>query len=173
MKKTLTRAEMLTLWRTIRTAEPLRLDCTVTRTDGPDHTAALEAEMRARYLDLLDSGPERCLAPVDMASVASVVNLTPEIVTVTLPADVRRVLRVRFAGWATPLEPTLTAERQHMLAANPYWRRPSVATLGPRMIVATGASGPLVSAVCVVDYGPETYTFDDSALSELLKFDNQ
>ena len=66
MKMSLTKDEMLVLWRNLRMAEPLRLDCAVARTDGTDQTAALEAEMRAWYLNLLSEGDARLIVAVDV-----------------------------------------------------------------------------------------------------------
>lgn len=165
MKRTLTRTEMLNLWRTIHTAEPLRLDCVVTRADGPDFSTALEAEMRAWYLDLLDNGPEQMLAPVEMAHAATVAGELPGIVSVTLPAEVRRVLRVKFAGWGAPESPGWSPDRLLTLASNPYFNRQAVAAVSGNSLIVSGATGTLISAICVVDPGPERYVLDDKALA--------
>ena len=45
MKITLTREEMLALWRRMRTVEPLRLDCSVGRTDSVDIDAILDGSI--------------------------------------------------------------------------------------------------------------------------------
>lgn len=164
MKRTLTRSEMLALWRNYRTGEPLRLDCTVERTDGTDYDALLTAEMRAWYLELLDSADEALLAPVELAAQAAVGSAPSGVVTVTAPADVRRIVRLQFAGWGAPVEPVAAPAAVARAAANPYCRRPVAARLSPRQVAVGGARGALTSLVCAVDPGPESYILDDKAL---------
>lgn len=168
MKQTLTRQEMLEVWRNLRTGEPMRLDCTVTRTDGTDNEDALAAEMRAWYLDLLDSAPEPMLAPVDTAATATVATGHAGVTTVTATADTRRILRVRFAGWGAPLAPDCGPDLVRRLAANPYCRRPAAARIAPNVVIVCGASGPLAELTCAVDHGTQTYCFDDKALNAIL-----
>lgn len=167
MKKVLTRSEMLDLWRTLRAAEPLRLDCTVSRLDGPDYEAALTAEMRAWYLDLLDRGPESALAPVDTAPRAQMSTLDG-LTLIEAPADCRRILRVGFAGRPDPLVPDGDPEAVRRMAANPFCRRTAAARTGPRSVIVCGARGALTRLECAVDHGEQSYIFDDSALSLIL-----
>ena len=164
MKVTYTKAEMLALWRRIRAVEPLRLDCVVGRTDGPDLDAELTREMRTWYLDLLDHGPLEHVAPEEAADQATVSTPTDSIVLVTAPEGTRRVLSVEFEGWPVPLapqtEPALLARR----ASNPFLVRPDAAIIGPDKIAVIGVVGSLTSLVCVIDPGPDLYIFDDAAL---------
>lgn len=164
MKKTLSQAEMLELWRQLKAVEPLRLDCSVCRTDGVDADAILAGRMRSWYLDLLDCGDERYLAPADVAAMASVSSGTCGITLVEAPADVRRVLRLRFAGWDGYVVPDTAPDVLRAAAANPFMRRPAAARLSPRLLAVGGAAGTLASLVCAVDHGPQVYSFDDSAI---------
>lgn len=163
MKKTLTRNEMLALWKLTRAAEPMRLDCTVTRTDGIDLDTIYEAEMRAWYLRLLDSAPIERLAPVEAAALART-ERRGDLTVVTAPEGCRRVLRVQFDGWDAPLAPDGKADAVRACAANPYIKRPAAARIGPGTVIASGAYGKLTSLLCAIDTGPESYHLDDSAL---------
>lgn len=164
MKRTLTRAEMLELWRNYRTGEPLRLDCTVTRTDGTDFDAVLAAEMRSWYLALLDAGDESLLAPVDMAPTAIIATSPEGLTVIRAPQDVRRILRVRFAGWPAELAPDADEAEVRARAANPYSRRPAIARTSAGELIVSGAVGMLTNLICTVDHGPQTYVLDDKAL---------
>lgn len=128
MKKTLTRGEMLDLWRNIRMAEPLRLDCVVERTDGPDLTAFLEGEMRAWYLHLLDRGDLRYVCPTDVVSTATVSGA--DLKTVEVSPSARRVLNVEFVGWGAPVAVNASEAEVRAAASNPFSRRPLVAAIG-------------------------------------------
>jgi|GEM_PF-6171539 len=76
MKRTLTRAEMLELWRNYRTGEPLRLDCTVTRTDGTDFDAVLAAETSAAAAAWISGAPGA--GPAPFCAIAEPVAGVPE-----------------------------------------------------------------------------------------------
>lgn len=167
MKKTLTKSEMLELWRVIRTGEPLRLDCTVTRTDGADYDALLSAEMRAWYLHLLDCGAEELLAPIDMASAAAVEAGEEGLKVVKAPADVRRILRLRFESQPSAIAPTADEATVRACGANHFCRRAVAARVGPRTVVCSGVSGQLKELTCAMDFGEETYLFDDRALETI------
>jgi hypothetical protein len=180
MKLTLTRSQMLEMWRRIRAVEPLRLDCTVERTDGVDLDAMLADEMRAWYLHLLHTAPTSMLCPMDMTAQARVVAAGDGVAaaSVSLPADggVVRVLAVRFAGWKAAVAPCSTVERVMRLAANPYCTGLSEAALTPDgAVVASGVQGAaaLTELLCVVDHGEEVYQFDDSALTEICDYNGE
>lgn len=163
MKKTLTRGEMLNLWRNIRMGEPLRLDCVVERTDGTDITAFLEGEMRTWYLDLLDRGELRHVCPTDAASTATVSGAELRVVEVSPSA--RRVLGVEFADWGAPVAVNACEAEVRAAASNPFRQRPLVAAIGPNRLIVAGARGALKSVWALLDPGPDSYVFDDSALS--------
>lgn len=163
MKKSLTRNEMLNLWRNLRMAEPPRLDCAVERTDGPDFTAWLEAQMRAWYLRLLDCGDLRHVCPIDVASTAIVMGA--ELKTIEASPSARRILSVEFSGWDAPVPVNASESQVRAAAANPYWRRPLVAAIAPNRAIVAGARGTLKALNAILDPGPDSYVFDDSALA--------
>lgn len=170
MKKTLTRGEMLDLWRNIRMAEPLRLDCVVERTDGPDLTAFLEGEMRAWYLHLLDRGDLRYVCPTDVVSTATVSGA--DLKTVEVSPSARRVLNVEFVGWGAPVAVNASEAEVRAAASNPFSRRPLVAAIGPNRLIVAGAAGTLKSVSALLDPGPDSYIFDDSVISLISNYKN-
>lgn len=168
MKKSLTKGEMLDLWRNLRMAEPLRLDCAVARTDGTDLSAAIEAEMRAWYLQLLDRGDPALIVPVDVAPTAIVSTAASGLTLIGVSASSRRILQVRFSGWDAPLTPDATPEEVRLASANPYFKRPMVAAIGNDRVAVSGAEGTLSALMVALDPGPDSYIFDDAALKELI-----
>lgn len=162
MKLTLTQAEMLSRWRYARTAEPLRLDCTLTRIDGTDFDAMLCREMRAWYLRQLDEAPEEMLAPEEAAESARTSGLYGS-THVILPDNCRRILRLQFSGWDTPLRPDGDPALVRRLAANPY-ARPMAAAIAPNEVIVAGGHGSLASVTAILDPGEDTYIFDDRLL---------
>lgn len=167
MKITLTEDAMLEKWRLLRAAEPLRLDCTLGRTDGVDISAIYRAEMRAWYLELLDCGALELLAPVDVAPQASVGRIGG-LTVVTAPADVRRVLSLQFSDRPFPLIPAGTPDNIRARASNPFCRRPGAAAINSHTILACGVTGSLEKLLCAVDHGPHVYSFDDVALKTII-----
>lgn len=166
MKKTYSESAMLELWRLLRAAEPLRLDCTVGRTHGVDMDAIYKNRMRGWYLNLLDRGREEFLAPENVAEGARVErqgNLT----VIAAPEGVRRILRLRFASWPAAIAPRADEATVRARAGNHFSKRPLAALLAPRLVAASGASGQLVELIAAVDHGPQIYCFDDSALLSL------
>lgn len=160
MKRTLSKAEMLNLWRYARTAEPLRLDCTATRTEGTGVDAMFEQEMRAWYLTQLDEAPPELLVPEEMADQAQLKGKYGA-VHVVLPESVRRILSVEFDGWPSAISPDDDAMAVRRAALNPYCRRPMAARLSPREVIVSAPRGVLSSVVAIVDPGPERYVFDE------------
>ena len=175
MKLTLTRSEMLQLWRRIRAVEPMRLDCTVERTDGVDLDALLINEMRTWYLHLLHTAPPSMLCPMDM-TVQARVSTNGGLATVTLPTDggVVRVLAVKFSQWPVAVAPDGTAEQVARLAANPYCsERHGAAMAADGAVVVSAPQGTLSELLCVVDHGEDVYQFDDSALAEICNYNGE
>lgn len=163
MKKSLTRDEMLGLWRNLRMGEPSRLDCAVERTEGADFTAWLEAEMRSWYLDLLDRGDLRYVCPTNVASTATVVG--SDLKTIEVSPSARRILSVEFSEWGSPVTVNATEREVRAAGANPYWHRPLVAAIAPNRVIVAGGGGSLKSINALLDPGADSYVFDDSALS--------
>lgn len=96
---TLEKSAMLELWKRARGFEPLRADCAVTRTDGPDLDALLEMEMRAWYIRQLLTAPIEELPLSDIAPVLTLTTLREGVVTAPLPEGCVRVARVMMDGW--------------------------------------------------------------------------
>ncbi len=168
MVKTLTDSEMLEIWRRARADGPLRLDCTVDRTDGPDVDAILTDEMRAWYLSLLDSAPVSRLALCNNAELARINAADDGILMLTAPAGCRRIISVFFDGWNIPV----SVEPRHALPSslrNPFCRRPRAFALAPDRIAVIGASGKLKEMNCAMDISDKVYIFDDSALNDIPK----
>lgn len=171
MKKLLTKSAMLDLWRLMRADEPLRLDCTLTRTDGVDYDQRLETEMRTWYLALLDEGAEELLAPVNIAAKALLNTSADGLTVITVPEEVRRVLSLKFSDWDSPIIPDSEASEVINRAANPFCHQPMAACQSPRVILVSNARGELTELNCATDLGEETYCFDDRALEQLLNPD--
>lgn len=167
MTQQFNRSAMLDLWRLLRAAEPLRLDCTVERTDGPDLDQIYCEEMRAWYLDLLDHGPDSMLCPVNLAGNAKTESVGGGVTLISAPASVRRILSVRFSGWGTPVAPETDLEALREHAANRFRRRPLVAAVCRTVVAVSGARGTLVELLCANDDGPQIYKFDDSAIKTI------
>lgn len=161
MKQTLSQSQMLEIWKRNRMVEPLRLDCTVQRTDGPDVDAMLIEEMRSWYLNLLDFGPESAIIPCDVTETCTVESLDHGNAVITAPEGCRRILSVWFAGWDFPLKVT---DSPTPADSNPYCRRPAAYRLAPDRIAVSGTSGNLREVKCALDVSPQIYIFDDSAL---------
>ena len=158
---------MLELWRRHCGVEPLRLDSTVTRTDGVDIDALLTQQMRLWYVNLLATAPERWLSVSDVKSKCSVNFAVGDgMALISAPPSVVRVLRVGFSEVNLPLTPSADAETVRRCGSNPYWTRPLMAPLGKGSWVACGVSGQLTSVEAIVDDGEEIYTFDEQALYE-------
>lgn len=165
MTSTLTKSEMLSLWKRIRAVEPLRLDCTALRTDGPDVDAILTDEMRAWYLDMLDHGPESALVPCDVTKTATIETLSEGRTLISAPQGCRRILSVWFSDWDYPVKVTPLPENQG--PRNPYCRRPHAFSLGPDRVAVTGARGTLKELKCALDISDQVYIFDDSAIKKI------
>lgn len=159
MKQTLTQARMLEIWKQKRMVEPLRLDCTVTRTDGPDVDAILTEEMRSWYLNLLDSGPISALAPVDVTATCKIDPMSDARMVIKGPEGCRRILSVWFSGWDFPEEVKNGPPQTNF---NPYQQRQAAYRLGPDQVAIIGAQGSLREVLAAVDVSPEVYILDDS-----------
>lgn len=165
MTLNLTRSEMLRLWKRIRAIEPLRLDCTADRTDGPDVDSLLTDQMRAWYLNLLDNAPESRIAPCECADSAQVEFSDSATAIVKAPSGCRRILSVRFSGWDFPVK--ISDEPIPQKIANPYCRRHAAFRLGNDRIAVFGPVGTLSELRCALDISDQVYIFDNSAISDI------
>ncbi|MDE6612653.1 MAG: hypothetical protein K2K22_08860 [Muribaculaceae bacterium] len=182
----LSREEMLRRRRIADGLEPLRTDCTVERTDGVDIDAMLEADLRRRYLELLDTAPRELLAPENLAVKTDCRRVDADGTTCALidvPPEVRRVFGVKMRGWAravpvlgsSELERVAALQRNRFTAAT-AWRPVAVfsegdsgGNIGPVMVwPLTGLYPEVEEFVAVYDTGDEEYAFDEAALEHLL-----
>lgn len=171
MKVTLTKTEMLELRRVAGGLGHVRSDCSIERTDGLEVDEILLADTRKWYLDLLDTGDLRHLAPEDIgASVLLTTMYDFAGAVLTLPGNCRRVISVTMDNWRRPA-PVLPASGFDMVSAlqmNPYTaaaEETPVAVLSSDGTVHVWPStGKVQSVIAVTDPGPDTYILDDSAL---------
>lgn len=173
MISTLTQEQMLTLWRLSRAFEPLRPDCTVTRTDGIDLDTLLSRQMRGWYLNLLDTAPLEYLQLTDIAPTVAVEYNADGSIYVGLPPTCRRVVEVKMAEWERPAiivdDPASPlALRQH----SPYLRAglaAPVAVVEKKRLHLYGATLSELERLLIVAEPPsDTYIFDTRALELII-----
>lgn len=174
MKLSLTREEMLVRRRLAGGFEPLRTDCTVEETAGVDIDALLEQQLRARYLELLDTATEEFLAPADVASGTLVEPYSDGGSLLIPPSGCRRVLRVRMEGWekAADVRPAADSPAVAARQRNPYTAATAsmpVALALPGGKVAVWPGGAVRTVCAVSDAGPEVYNVDERAVAVLCK----
>lgn len=182
MRVSLTKAEMLERRRLASGLEPLRADCTVELTAGIDVDRVLEAQLRRRYLDLLDTGERRKISPENVAELTEL--RVPETdlsggVLLRAPESCRRMLELRLEGWTRSADvlPATEAARMISRQLNPF----TAATAEhPAAVVISGAGdgcAPEIMAwpgalkvsllTATVDYGPERYVLDECGIEDL------
>ncbi|MCM1348033.1 MAG: hypothetical protein NC338_01360 [Firmicutes bacterium] len=117
----LTPDAMLARWKRAHGFEPLRSDCTVTRTDGPDLDAMLTLQMNNWYTDTLLHAPLHMLPLTDIASEISMTVSPTGTAMATLPENCLRVASVMSQGWEQPALVVDNLQSAEALAqANPY-----------------------------------------------------
>ena len=184
MKVSYSREKMLEFCRQHGGLESLSVSCSVEQTDGISFDALLEADMRHRYLDLLDNGPENLLYPKEIGPVAHFDprpdNLPQGWGLVEPPNGCRRILSIRLDGWSAPALPLPATELPAVLArqANPYTvataEMPVAVLLPAGSVAVTPLSieamiNPRVSSMTAAyDEGPQTYSFDEAALGRII-----
>lgn len=175
MKLTLSRTEMLRLRRMSAGLEPLRNDCSIEITDGIDLDEALARQMRAWYLNLLDTGPRQWIAPEDIFAEAAVYPGADSGSLVSLPSCCRRAFEIRLQEWAVAV-PVLPAERLPEVLnrqRNPFTAATAsspvaVAAMlgdGRQEILAWPPGGEVVLLTAATDRGEDVYTFDEAAMA--------
>ncbi len=163
MIRTLTREQMLDIWKVKRAVEPRGLNCTISRTDALDVEAQLEREMRAWYLALLDDGDPTLVAVTNLSDSAAVTTSpSTGLTTINLPEGTRRPLFVRFEQpeQLIPISGGMLPD-----ASNPFDLAPQAGWLTPREVVVRGVQGALTTLLATTDPGPATYQLDDRALT--------
>lgn len=191
MKKTLTHAQMLDLWRMAAGLEPPLAEASVERFDSLEVDRSLAIIMRQWYLQLLDTAELCYLAPENIAArIEWQKSPSSQRLLARLPADVRRVVSVSkdkaspnaklfdeydlFSNYSSPSGLTrrysspLGNSLPRADAPQPSDGEISHAFSAGGIIVLPGPEIPeIVMAVC--DPGDEMYILDESAVS-LIKF---
>ncbi len=151
-----------------------RVDATVTRHFGVDMEAIAKMEMRQWYLNLLDTGEPRFLAPGDYSLDVNLSTMADGSLEITLPVGTRRVMEVQLSCWSRPaticLSPDETLLRR---LANPFSRPGQtmpVAIVNSNKLklysLPQGQASTRVTRLSlVVDTGADCYRMDESALS--------
>lgn len=98
----LTTAEMMSAWRLRAFPEAVNDGCVITRCDGIDLEAHLQARMQAWYDDLLRNAPFDMLAPVDISADVEVDILPDGTGRFTLPDEAVRLVALMMPGWSAP-----------------------------------------------------------------------
>lgn len=169
---TLTKNEMLALWRKSHGLDTLRADCSVEAVDGIDIDAWLEPKMRRWYLNLLDTAPAH-LVPVGEFGRSSSVTVTASPVgAIVPPAAVRRVLSVKLQGWQRPVVPVSEEEAAGRLGrlASPFFRpgrnEPLAVVRADGTLLVAPVDVPVVESLrCVADPGEDVYQLDETLLT--------
>lgn len=181
MKVKLTKAEMLAQWKLRLLFEPLRADCTVSRSGGVDLDSYAALEMRRWYVALLAEAPLELLAPKDFTLTAQLRRGDAGCGILSLPQGTVRVARVKLMGWAREARIITDASgvEARALAGNRFARPGAdnpVAVVMPddtlRLYpLGEGALLPPVQALwCVTDGGENSdYEFDERAWALLPK----
>lgn len=170
MKLKFTRQEFLARWRALRGYAPLRNDVSLTRSDGLDFDGRLEAEMDCWYRRLLLEGDGSLLAPEELARGFALPAPSDGGVTVTLPREVIRVLRVKLSGWRCPA--TIVTDPESNMALrqlHPYTRACASSPVavfypdGDLALYPAASADMLVTLQCVMCRDDE-FAFDSAAL---------
>lgn len=167
---------MLALWKRRHFLEPLRNDCSVTRTDGVDLDAICIDQMRQWYVSLLANAPTEMLASTNIASTITPKRTSVNSLLLTLPDNVVRVTSVKLSSWqreAMLIHSTSTRAKQQ---SNPFARggiANPVAVLHANHTLELFSPGndttlPTVEQLLVIsDPGKEKYIFDELALTTI------
>lgn len=162
-------AAMLALWKRAHGYEPLRTDCVVTRTDGPDLDAVLGMEMRAWYAQRLLTDDPRLLPLTDIGPMLTL-TATPsgDAVSSPLPDGCLRVAEVMVPRCARPaLIVESLSDPLALAQSNPYAcggehcpvavvSRGSITVYGPRPAAVAGLKVLAVTEPADADTFPMT-----------------
>lgn len=161
----------------------MRADCAVEYTDGIDVDRLLEQELRAWYVNLLDTAPPEMLAPENIAgSTSAQAHIVPGAARISLPENCRRVLDIKLKGWSMAVKVLPSEHYQEMVRhqTNPFTASTiasPVAVMAPwspdgvsAAVVAwpPGSIQPQVETLTAIcDPGPDKYILDETALATL------
>ena len=160
------------VWRERLLLGPLRNDCEVTMTEGPDVDGVLAGQIDAWYSALLDTAPLRYLAPTDIGAEVSVAMNIDGVGTVELPEGCRRVVAVELQEWERPAviitDPESPAALRQANRFSRGGRASPVAVVEGRRLRLYTVSRPMSTIrtlMAVIRPADGVYTLDDSALS--------
>ena len=169
----LTRRQMLDRWMLAKGFGPMRTDATVTRSDGLDLEAAMEADMRAWYLRILDTAPAPMLPLDTIAPRTTIAVISDTLAYLSPPADCRRIISLRLHGWHNDALIVGSSTPQARREDNPIsrgglWHPVAVLDPGGRISVRAlpGGTCRIEHLVAVTDPGPDIYRFDESLFPE-------
>ncbi|MDE6496398.1 MAG: hypothetical protein K2L30_09215 [Duncaniella sp.] len=171
MKTTLSQPEMIARWRLHRYHEPLRNDCSVTRTDGIDLDSIIVTEMEAWYFNLLDTAPPDLLVTADISSEVAMSRDSDGVARIPLPTGVRRVIEVGVSSWPCPAQivtdpHSATARRQRHKFTRAGSSSPvAIHSGGVLTLYSVPQRGRLTTLTVVRDPEPGTYPLDTRALA--------
>ncbi len=164
----LTRAQLLEQWRLRAFPEPVN-DAAVgiTRIDGIDLDALLEARMDDWYSQLLNNAPLNLLAPVDMADRMEVCGSTPcGALRYQIPSGFKHLVHMALQGDHRPARIlTDAAARLYDPRRRIVDDTPTVLVDGDILTVYPGL--PLRSAMMICDTGDGMYHIDSAALADI------
>lgn len=100
----LTEEEMINVWLLRKGFEPLRSDCRITRSDGADLREIARLQLRQWYLNLLLTADPDILIPhqFSLSRLVSCRETPYGSLSVTLPADVLRIIDIRHSALPAP-----------------------------------------------------------------------
>lgn len=168
--------------------EPLRSDCTIEFTEGIAPDSIIDMRMRARYLQLLDSGSRDLVAADNIAAtIQPAQGMLPAAgVVLTMPAMCRRVFDVQMRGWshAVAVLPSDRLAEVMNMQYNPFTRATATSPVAVFADGALSGASPCVLAwppgadasatpqvtvaTAVIDPGPDYYTLDEAAVDALI-----
>ncbi|MDE6101012.1 MAG: hypothetical protein K2G01_08200 [Paramuribaculum sp.] len=170
---TLTADSMLRLWKTAKGFEPLRTDCIISRSDGPDLDRILTLQMRSWYVGQLMNGQLRDLPLTDIGPTLSFDEKTAGCVSALLPERCLRVASADCDKWERPAIIINDRECADAVAqTNPFARageaRPVAIADSGRLTLypATGGTTPRIMAVMLPD-SDDIYRLTPSMLASI------
>ena len=167
---TLSKSEILAIFRREIGLDPRRTDCSITVREGLDVDDILLRHIRRWYLNLLDSAPPELLPTGDVAS-KSGLTLRPDSPwgSVALPQEARRPLRIKLKGWVndaavtSPDKAAASVSRMASPFGKPGNYEPLAVAEGHTILVCP-PSGIVESLTAIIDPGEDTYILDESLL---------
>lgn len=172
MKIILDKAEAIQRKRTACGLTAMRSDCTIEYTDGIDIGRQLEQALRARYLDMLDHAPRKCLA-IDEIEPDEIEETSGNGIKITLPPDCRRVFDLQLSSWHRPVQIHEVSFYNLAMSwqGNPYRTATPlspIAVVGPDNKIHAWPAGAVDSLHGIITPGENRYVLDESGLEMLL-----